>query len=161
SRAGGNQGVGFAVPANLAREVMTQLLKSGKVSRGYLGVIIQPVTPDIAQAFNMADAHGALIGEVSADSPASKAGVRQGDVITELNGARVDDSRELRLKISQLAPGSTVKLKVVSDGAPRDVSITLGELPNEKPIASDEKSENGSLNGLSVENLTPQIARQL
>jgi serine protease Do len=161
SRAGGNQGVGFAEPANLAREVMTQLLKSGKVSRGYLGVLIQPVTPDIAKAFNMADARGALIGEVSADSPASKAGLGQGDVITELNGARVDDSRELRLKISQFAPGTVVKLKVVRDGAPRDVSVTLGELPNEKAAASVENSENGSLNGLSVENLSPQVARQL
>jgi serine protease Do len=161
SRAGGNQGVGFAVPSNLAREVMSQLLKSGKVSRGYLGVIIQPVTSDIAKAFNLADARGALIGEVSADSPAAKAGLAQGDVITELNGARVDDSRELRLKISQLAPGSTVKLKVVRDGAARDLDIALGELPNEKETASNEKPDNSSLNGLTVENLTPQIARQL
>jgi serine protease Do len=161
SRAGGNQGVGFAVPANLAHEVMTQLLKSGKVSRGYLGVVIQPVTSDLAKAFNMADTRGALIGEVSGDSPAAKAGLAQGDVITELNGARVDDSRELRLKISQFAPGTAVKLKVIRDGAPREVSITLGELPTEKVAENTEKPENSSLNGLSVETLTPQVARQL
>ena len=161
SRAGGNQGVGFAVPANLAQTVMNQLLKNGKVIRGYLGVIIQPVTPELAKAFNLPTANGALIGEVTPDSPAAKVGLAQGDVITELNGVRVDDSRELRLKVSQFAPNSTVKLKVVRDGSPREVNITLGELPNEKVIANSEKPENSSLNGLSVDNLTPQIARQL
>lgn len=161
SRAGGNQGVGFAVPANLARTVMNQLLKNGKVVRGYMGVIIQPVTPEIAKAFNLPDAHGALVGEVTADSPATKAGVAQGDVITELNGERVDDSRELRLKVSQLAPGSAIKLKLIRDGNPRDVNLTLGELPNDKEAANNEKLENSSLDGLSVQNLTPQIAREL
>jgi len=161
SRAGGNQGVGFAVPANLARAVMNQLLKSGKVVRGYLGVMIQPVTPEIAKAFNLPDERGALIGEVTPDGPAAKAGLAQGDVVTELNGERVGDSRELRLKISQLAPGSAIRLKLLHDGNPRDVNVTLDELPNEKEAASDGKPESDSLEGLSVENLTPQIARQL
>jgi serine protease Do len=161
SRAGGNQGVGFAVPANLARTVMNQLLKDGKVVRGYLGVMIQPVTPEIAQAFNLADARGALIGEVTPDGPAARAGLAQGDVITELNGVRVDDSRELRLKISQLTPGSAIKLKLIRDGNPREVTITLGEVPNEKETARAETPKSDSLDGLSVENLTPQIARQL
>jgi serine protease Do len=161
SRAGGNQGVGFAVPANLARTVMNQLLKSGKVVRGYLGVMIQPVTPEIAKAFNLADARGALISEVTPDGPAARSGLAQGDVITELNGVRVDDSRELRMKISQLTPGSAIKLKLIRDGNPREVTITLGEMPSEKETASDEKPESDSLAGLSVETLTPQIARQL
>jgi serine protease Do len=161
SRAGGNQGVGFAVPANLARAVMNQLLKSGKVVRGYLGVMIQPVTPEITKAFNLPDARGALVGEVTSDGPAAKAGLAQGDVIIELNGERVDDSRELRLKIGQLAPGSTIRLKLLRDGNPREVNITLGELPNEKMAASDGKPESDSPDGLSVETLTPQIARQL
>ncbi|MCG3162344.1 MAG: Periplasmic pH-dependent serine endoprotease DegQ [Acidobacteria bacterium] len=161
SRAGGNQGVGFAVPANLARTVMNQLLKNGKVTRGYLGVLIQPITPEIAKAFNLVDARGALVGEVTSGGPAAKAGLAQGDVITELNGARVEDSRELRLKISQMAPGSSAKLKVIRDGAPREISVTLGELPNEKTAASNGNPENSSPDGLSVENLTPQIARQL
>jgi serine protease Do len=161
AHAGGNQGVGFAVPANLARTVMDQLLKNGKVVRGYLGVMIQPVTPEIAKAFNLADARGALIGEVTPDGPAAKAGLAQGDVITELNGVRVDDSRELRLKISQLTPGSEIKLKLFRDGNPRTVTITLGEAPNEKETASNEKPESDSPAGLSVETLTPQIARQL
>jgi len=161
SRAGGNQGVGFAVPANLARTVMNHLLKDGKVVRGYLGVMIQPVTPEIAKAFNLADARGALVGEVTPDGPAARAGLAQGDVIIELNGVRVDDNRELRLKISQLAPGSTIRLKLIRDGNPREINITLGELPNEKKDASDGKPESDSPDGLSVENLTPQIARQL
>src|SRR5262245_55972681 len=161
SRAGGNQGVGFAVPANLARTVMNQLLKSGKVVRGYLGVMIQPVTPEIAKAFNLPDSRGALIGEVTPDGPAARAGLAQGDVIIELNGERVDDSRDLRLKIGQLAPGSAIRLKLLRDGNPREVNATLGELPNEKEAASDGKPESDSPDGLSVENLTPQIARQL
>src|SRR6266542_4146275 len=161
SRAGGNQGVGFAVPANLARTVMNQLLKNGKVVRGYLGVMIQPVTPEIAKAFNLPDARGALVGEVTPDGPAARAGLAQGDVIIELNGVRVDDNRELRLKIGQLAPGSAIRLKLLRDGNPREVNLTLGELPNEKEAASDGKPESDSPDGLSVENLTPQIARQL
>src|SRR6266540_3435859 len=161
SRAGGNQGVGFAVPANLARTVMNQLLKNGKVVRGYLGVMIQPVTPEIAKAFNLPDARGALVGEVTPDGPPARAGLAQGDVIIELNGVRVDDNRELRLKIGQLAPGSAIRLKLLRDGNPREVNITLGELPNEKEAASDGKPESDSPDGLSVENLTPQIARQL
>jgi serine protease Do len=161
SHAGGNQGVGFAVPANLAHSVMTQLLKNGKVVRGYLGVMIQPVTPDIAKAFNLADARGAIVGEVSPDGPAAKAGILQGDVITDINGAQVDESRDLRLKISQLTPGSEIKLKLLRDGKPLEATITLGELPVENETAANEKSENNSLDGISVENLSPQISRQL
>src|SRR5262245_32013549 len=161
SGAGGNQGVGFAVPSNLARSVMNHLLKNGKVVRGYLGVIIQPVTPEIAKAFNLPDSRGALVGEVTPGGPAAKAGLAPGDYIAELNGQRVDDSRELRLKVSQLAPGSSVRLKLVHDGAPREVTIALGELPNEKVAVNDQKPKSDSLDGLSVENLTPQLTRQL
>ncbi len=160
SRAGGNQGVGFAVPANLARSVMNQLLKSGKVVRGYLGVMIQPVTPEIAKAFNLPDTHGALVGEVTPDSPAAKAGLQQGDAITELNGERVEDSRSLRLRVSQFAPGSSIRLKVVRDGNARDTTVTLGELPIEKETASNDNAESDGFAGLSVETLTPQLARQ-
>jgi serine protease Do len=139
SGAGGNQGVGFAVPSNLARAVMNQLLRNGKVVRGYLGVMIQPVTPEIAKALNLPDARGALVGEVTPGGPAAKAGLEPGDCIVELNGQRVDDSRELRLKTSELAPGSNVKLKLIRDGNPREDSITLGELPKEKVAANDER----------------------
>src|SRR5262245_972049 len=139
SGAGGNQGVGFAVPANLARAVMNQLLSNGKVVRGYLGVMIQPVTPETAKELNLSDARGSLVREVTPGGPAAKSGLAPGDCITELNGQRIDDSRELRLKISQLAPGSSIKLKLFRDGNPREVLLTLGELPREKVAANDEK----------------------
>ena len=157
----GNQGVGFAVPVNMARRVMEQLLKNGKVVRGYMGVMIQEVTPQLAQAFGLRDAQGALVGDVSEGSPAAQAGLVKGDIITQLNGESFTDSRELRLKISQLAPGATVKLKVLRAGQEREVSVTLGELPNDKESAKNGQPDTGSLNGLSVEKLTPEIAGQL
>lgn len=160
SRSGGNQGVGFAVPANLARHVMDQLSKGGKVVRGYIGTTIQDVTPEIAKAFNLPGTRGALIGDVTEGGPAAKAGLVKGDVITEVNGQAVADNRALRLKISQLAPGTPVKLKVVRDGATREVTVTLGELPNEDKAPEAEQPEDGSPEGISVENLTPQMARQ-
>ncbi|HMV82808.1 MAG TPA: DegQ family serine endoprotease [Blastocatellia bacterium] len=160
SRSGGNQGVGFAVPANLARHVMDQLSKGGKVVRGYIGTGIQDVTPEIAKAFGLPNSRGALIGDVTEGGPASKAGIAKGDVITEVNGQAVADNRELRLKISQLAPGTPVKLKVFRDGAMREVTVTLGELPNEDKTPEAEQPEDSSLEGISVETLTPQMARQ-
>lgn len=160
SRAGGNQGVGFAVPANMAREVMNQLSKGGKVRRGYIGTMIQDVTPEIAKAFNLPTSHGALVGDVTEGGPAAKAGITKGDVITEVNGQPVTDNRELRLKISQMAPGTVVKLKLFRDGKEREIALTLGELPNEKQAEETNQPEDSSLNGISVETLTPQIARQ-
>jgi len=161
SGGGGNQGIGFAVPVNMARNIMDQILKNGKVSRGYLGVMIQEVTPQLAKAFNLADANGALIGEVTADGPAARAGIVQGDVVTELNGEKVTDSRALRLKISQFEPGTIVRLKLMRDGKEREVNLTLGELPNEKPQIIASQNSNDSTIGLSVETLTPQIAQHL
>ena len=156
-----NQGVGFAVPVNMARRVMEQLLKNGKVARGYLGVMIQEVTPQLVQAFGLNNSNGALVGDVTADSPAAKVGLVKGDVITQLNDEGFTDSRELRLKISQLAPGATVKLKVLREGQERELGLTLGELPNDNEVAKNWQPEADSFNGLSVEKLTPEIAGQL
>jgi serine protease Do len=161
SRAGGNQGVGFAVPGNMARAVMNQLSKGGKVVRGYIGTSIQDVTPEVAKAFGLSEARGALIGDVTTGGPAAKAGIVKGDVITALNGQPVVDNRELRLKISQMAPGTPVKLKLFRDGKERETTVTLGELPAEKQAAEVEQSQESSMEGISVEGLTPQIARQL
>ena len=157
----GNQGVGFAVPVNMARRVMEQLRKNGKVTRGYLGVMIQEVTPQLAQAFGLHNANGALVGDVTTDSPAAKAGIVKGDVITQLNGEGFSDSRELRLKISQLAPAATVQLKVLREGQERVLSVTLAELPIEKETAKNGQPDADSFNGLLVEKLTPEIAGQL
>src|SRR5262249_62040909 len=101
----------------------------------------------------LSDARGALVGEVTQDGPAANGGLAQGDVITELNGARVEDSRELRLKISQIAPGSAIKLNIIRDGAPREGTITLGEAPNEKENTNNGKAENDSSDGCAVETL--------
>ena len=108
---GGNQGIGFAIPVDMARSVMQQILKSGKVTRGYLGVIIQEVTPQLAKAFNLPTSEGALVGDVSPDSPGAKAGLQKGDVIVGLNGTPVTDFHDLRLRISQITPGESVKLR--------------------------------------------------
>jgi serine protease Do len=161
---GGNQGVGFAVPVNMARGVMDEILKHGKVTRGWLGVAIQPVSPEIAKAFGLAgEPRGALVADVTPHSPAERAGIDKGDIILELNGAPVSDSSELRLKISMMAPGATVKLKLLRDRQAREIAVTLVESPvkpeNEaSPAASAAPAPRL---GVSVGQLTPQIARQL
>ena len=131
SRTGGNQGVGFAVPINLARYVMERLVTDGKVTRGYLGVMIQPVTADLAKEFKLKDQSGALVGEVTPKSPAEAAGLKDGDVIVEFKGKKVTDSRHLRLMVAQTAPDTKVTLKVIRDGDELTCTVKLGELPAE------------------------------
>ena len=124
---GGNQGIGFAIPVNMAREIMEQILKTGKVSRGYLGIMIQEVTPDLAKAFSLPAAQGALVGGVTPDSPGAKAGLQKGDVVTTLNGQQISDYSDLRLRIAQSAPGTVVKLDVLRNGQKQQINATLGE----------------------------------
>ncbi|HON08349.1 MAG TPA: DegQ family serine endoprotease, partial [Verrucomicrobiota bacterium] len=131
SRSGGNQGVGFAVPVNLARYVMERIITDGKVKRGYLGVLIQPVTPELAKEFKLDDKTGALVGEVTPKSPAEAAGLKEGDVIVEYNGKKVDDNRHLRLMVAQTPPGTKVTLKIIRDGKEKTLTATLDELPSE------------------------------
>src|SRR5436190_18874708 len=116
SRSGGNQGVGFAIPANLARSVMDQIIEKGKVERGFLGVKLQDLTPEFAQQFNVPENSGALVGDVTPDSPAEKAGIKTGDIIVEFDGKDVRDSRHLKLQVAQTHPGKTVPVKVLRDG---------------------------------------------
>src|SRR5207253_5130935 len=110
---GGSQGSGFAVPINMARQVMERIVKEGKVVRGWLGVAIQPVTPKIARAFGLEKPEGALVADVTPGSPAEKAGLRRGDVVLSINGERITESRELTHKVAMLAPGATFRLKIV------------------------------------------------
>jgi serine protease Do len=159
--ASGNQGVGFAIPINMARQVMDQIMKRGKVTRGYLGVQIQEVTPAIAKAFGLDSTRGALVGDVMADGPAAKAGLARGDVFLELNGEPVTDSRTLRLAISQAAPGTTERFKVFHNGSQRELSVTLGELPSEPQTANAENEPVGALEGVMIDDLTPRVAAQL
>jgi len=159
---GGNQGIGFAIPINMARRVMDEILKNGKVVRGYLGVVIQEVTPDLAKAFNVPQGKGALIGDVTAGGPADKAGLQKGDVIEELNGKTVSGVNDLRLQIASMTPGTVVGLKILRNGQSHEISVTLGELPS-KPGQSGAAgpAENSPMHGVQVDNLTPGMAREL
>jgi serine protease Do len=161
SGAQGNQGVGLAIPINMARQVMDQILKHGKVTRGYLGVQIQEVTPAIAKAFGLSGARGALVGDVTPDGPAAKAGMIKGDIIVELNGEPIADSRTLRLRIAQTAPGTSVRLKVFRNGGEREFSVTLGELPAKAEAFNGGNQPGGALEGVSVDELTPPVLSQL
>src|SRR5437899_432820 len=159
---GGNQGIGFAVPVNMARTVMEQILKTGKVSRGYLGVMIQEVTADLGKAFNLPSAEGALVGDVSPDSPGAKAGLQKGDVITSLNGQKIADYTDLRLRISQTAPGTKINMDVYRNGQKMQMTASLGEFPEKAQTAENpQPGEAPTLEGVQVENLTSEIAQQL
>lgn len=159
---GGNQGIGFAIPINMAKYVMNEILKHGKVTRGYIGVGIQEVTPDLAKAFNVPAEKGALVSNVDPNTPGSKAGLQRGDVITQLNGQAVDGPNGLRLKIASMAPGTSVHLKVDRAGQTRDVDVTLGELPAGKTASKQGgQEENSAMRGVQVDELTSDIRQQL
>jgi serine protease Do len=158
---GGNQGVGFAIPVNLARQVTDQILKNGRVVRGYLGVLIQPVTPAIQKAFGLKDTNGALIGDVTPNSPASRAGLAKGDVIESLDAQPVASSQGMRNEIAMMKPGSAVKLGIVRDGRAMEVPVTLGELPNKQEAEGEPGSSQNALQGVSVDELTTAVLRDL
>ena len=151
---GGNQGIGFAVPIDMARRIMEQLLSTGKVSRGYLGVTIQSVSPDLQKAFNLPSTEGALVGDVSPDSPGAKAGLQKGDVIVGLNGQNISDSYDLRLRVSQTPPGQMVKIDVIRGGQKRQMTITLAEFPEKEqakaPMPAPQPNQPASAGGLQV-----------
>jgi serine protease Do len=130
SRTGGNQGVGFAIPANLARDVMQSLRDKGRVVRGYIGASVQTLTPELADAMKLkGQPTGALVGQVEAGSPSEKAGIKTGDVITDVNGRKVSDARELRLMIGSMAPGTKVQVDVNREGQKKTFNVALAEMP--------------------------------
>jgi serine protease Do len=157
----GNQGIGFAVPVNLARQVMTAIVENGKVVRAYLGVMTQDISPAMAKAFNTSNTQGALVSDVTANSPAERAGLQKGDIIREVDGKPVDNSNQLRNRINMLPPETSVTLKVDHNGALRTVSARLGEMPIRQERASAEPSAEQSLEGIAVDTLTPEVAREL
>lgn len=163
SRSGGNQGIGFAVPINMARDVMERLIKDGKVIRGWLGVVIQPVTPAIARAMGLEKPRGALIGDVSPGSPAEKAGLRRGDIVLSFNGQAIEETRELSLKVAMQAPGTSARLGVHRDGREIEVTVVLGEQPAEgrASLPGRETETEPVLEGVAVTDLTAQLRRQL
>lgn len=161
-RGGGNQGMGFAVPINMAHHVMTQLVDSGRVARGYLGIVIQQATPEMAKLLGAPDTRGAVVGSVHPDSPAKRAGLQHGDIIFGMDEQRFDDARHLRLGIASASPGSEVEFLVWRDGNEKRLPARLGELPEDgRPAASPTRGSRSSLRGLSVDELTSSIAARL
>ena len=165
SPSGGNIGIGFSIPSNMAKSVMEQLLKEGKVRRGMLGVGIQDVTSALAENFGLKEVKGVLINSLTPGGPAAKAGLKQGDVILSLNGTAVADGNELRNRISAAAPQTEVEIGYLRDGQEQTAKVTLGELESktsgkDKNGEPADSSEQGKL-GLALQPLTPQIAQQL
>jgi serine protease Do len=163
SRSGGSQGVGFAIPSDTARTVMESLVKNGHVTRGYLGVMIQNVTPALADEFKLKDNKGALVGDVVPNGPADKAGLKNGDVVTEFNGHPVTDSRRLKLQVAETTPGTSVPLQLLRDGDKKTINVTIKELPGTDKLAdadSSEKNDTGTLNGVEVADLDQQAHDQ-
>ncbi|HXG52996.1 MAG TPA: DegQ family serine endoprotease [candidate division Zixibacteria bacterium] len=158
SRSGTNIGIGFAIPINLVKELLPQLRGKGKVTRGYLGVLIQKVTPEIAESLGLEKARGALVANVSKDGPAEKAGVKVGDVIIEFDGREIRDSGELPIIVARTPVDKKVRMKVLRDKKEVVLNVTIGELKDEEVVAS--AAEKGEL-GLTVQRVTPQIAESL
>ena len=158
SRSGGNIGIGFAIPVNLVKDILPQLEGKGKVTRGYLGVLIQKVTPEIAESLGMKKATGALVGNVSQDSPAERAGLKAGDVIVEFDGKEIKDSSDLPILVARAPVGKKAPVKVLRDNKETTVTVTIGEMQKEKTAAATP--EKGDL-GLTVQKVTPQAAETL
>jgi len=159
STSGGYQGIGFAIPSNMAGKVMDTLIKKGKIIRGWLGVSIQPVTPELAKQFGLKDDKGALVGDVIDDSPADKAGIQRGDVITAYDGKEIDDPSTLRTMVAGTAPGREVSTQVLREGKPITVKITIAELTSEAAKQSGDFDNN--LKGVHVQDITPEIKKSL
>ncbi len=166
---GGNIGIGFAIPSNMAKSVMEQLLKDGRVRRGMLGINIQNITDDTAKALDLQDTSGVLVSNVRPGSAAEKAGLKRGDIITAINGEKIEDSNVLRNKVAGTMPGTEIKLTVLRRGQQMELSATLDEYnldtaanePSGKDNNPADKGKAGGRLGLSVQSVTPQLAKQL
>jgi serine protease Do len=141
SPSGGSVGIAFDIPADTAKNVITQLREKGSVTRGWIGVQIQRVTPEIAESLGLKKAAGALVSEPQPNSPAAKAGIESGDVITAVDGNSVSDARDLARRIGTMSPGTTVKLSILHQGQEKTVMLTLGTLPNDKAAANEESPQ--------------------
>src|SRR6266480_1554004 len=170
TRSGGNQGVGFAIPSNLARDVMQSLREKGRVIRGYIGTSVQTLTPELAEAFKLkGGVSGALVGEVSPKSPAEKAGIKTGDVITSVNGKKIGDARELRLMIGSMPPGTKIQIEVNREGQSKIINVELAEIPagaaEQDTEASPEENAQPEratvFGGVAVADVTDEIRNAL
>ncbi|MDZ7725803.1 MAG: PDZ domain-containing protein [candidate division KSB1 bacterium] len=160
SRTGGNLGIGFAIPVNWANNVMEQLITHGKVSRGWLGVMISNLDEEMAEAFNLESTDGALVSQVVDDSPAQKAGLKEGDVIIKVEDKEIKNSNELVQYIAGLKPNTKVDVVVWREGDEKKMTVKLGERPQGGRVEEEQAEEVFNQIGLQVSNLTPQAARQ-
>jgi serine protease Do len=161
SRTGGYQGVGFAVPASMAKPVLESLVATGKVVRGYLGIAIQDLTPDLAKSFGLEQARGALVSSIAEDSPADRAGLKQGDVITAYQGKSIEDPATLQREVTRTPVGTKAAMKVIRDGRDMDMTVTVGEQLERARVAGTDSSMENALAGLEVQGLDMQMAREL
>jgi serine protease Do len=165
SPSGGNIGIGFAIPINMARQVMDSLISKGEVVRGYMALVPQDIDENLARALNLKSTEGVLVGDVTAGGPADKGGIKRGDVITSFDGKKVKDSTELRMMIAETAPQTKVKVGLLRQGREMEVDVTLAERPRQRqePTRAPEAPEGQTSEklGLTVQDLTPDIAKQL
>jgi serine protease Do len=163
SHSGGSQGVGFAIPANLCQWVMTSLVKTGHVERGFLGVSIQNVTPELAQDFKLDRVNGALVSDVTSGGPADQAGFKSGDVIREFNGHEIKDASQLKLAVAETAPGNKASVAIIRDGQPKTVEVNVAALPGKHEASNDNDGSNArdeALAGVGVTDLTSDVRAQ-
>ncbi|MEW8013126.1 MAG: DegQ family serine endoprotease [Candidatus Thiodiazotropha sp.] len=157
SRSGGYMGVGFAIPINMAKGIANQLLDKGEVTRGFLGIMIQPLTPELAESFGSKYQKGILVAEVSENSPADRAGLKQGDLIFKLDGKNVGNVGDFRNRISLTSPGSKVGLEIIRNGKPKAIEVTVGELSEQSVAGSNTKTTEEL--GLTVQTLDKELAQ--
>ena len=165
SRSGGFQGVGFAVPSNMVSHVADSLVQHGKVVRGYLGVHIQNLNPELADSFKLKDHKGALVADVEPGAPAAKAGLKAGDVITKFNGKPIEDANQLTLDVTEISPGTKITLEVLRDGKTQEITATTGDRPKSdsqggEELSQDSGNDTGTLNGVAVDDLDADARQQ-
>ncbi|MBE0437407.1 MAG: DegQ family serine endoprotease [Methylomicrobium sp.] len=160
SRSGGHMGVGFAIPINLAKSIADQLIERGEVTRGYLGVVIQPLTQELAESFNLTTHQGILIAQVTDDSPAAKAGLKPGDIVTQYQGRPVNDIGDFRNRVALTPPGKSAKVAILRDGKPRTLDIKIEKLGDQQITAAQAPAQSTEELGLTVQTVTRELARQ-
>ena len=157
----GGSGIGFAIPSNMAKKIYTEINSKGRVTRGWLGVSIQPLTAELAKSFNAKDTKGVLISDVIGESPAAKAGLKPGDILLEFDGKKVEAPADLQRTVGLAQPGQEAKMKVWRDQGEKTIDIKIGEAPDDKETPARPSRVAPSTLGLEVRPITPEIARQL
>jgi serine protease Do len=163
SGSGSFAGAGFAIPTQIVKSSVDQIMKNGKVEHGYLGISMNDVTPENATFFNLPDATGALVSQVTPDSPASKAGLKSGDVLRKLDGNKIENASALQVAVSEMRPGNPIELGILRDGKPETIHVTVGQFHNNAEVAenSGEGAQQRGKIGVSVDNLSPDLRSQL